>query len=403
MAYVFSSPKFLLLPSCSSRSSRSSLFNDSFARASEPPRLVTPKRRKLLSPSPPSTPFKALDMASQSFDHAFFVAAVAKFQRLNPPESDLTKELCIATNCSMNVLDNLPHGFENLTIKYVLQGTNLLIINLMPGPTHGSADHLLHELLGNWIRTQNLKHSVHAEANTYYEYDEDGGRRRMADAHLISNYPQDGTVVAPCFIVEVEVGNCGPLAMRKDHLEYFASPNTQAVLGVKIFNDDWGAAAILWQRDAAGAIVVGEAWLFGLRRNANGSARPMGIREAMMRKFEERRGAGDPHLPHVPHAMWRHSAPPVPMMLDRTTAAARFLPEVPFTPVPALTVPANLILHRVVTGDGAPLLASMVAAAIAPNDLVIDLSEVLRAAVLGEKSSGTAECARLGMAGQAPQ
>ena len=36
-----------------------------------------------------------------------------------------------------------------------------------------------------------------------------------------------------------------------------------------------------------------------------------------------------------------------------------------------------------------PLLASMVAAAIAPDDLVIDLSEVLRAAVLGEKSAGT--------------
>lgn len=327
-------------------------------------------------------------MASQSFNDAFFAAAIAEFQRHNPPENDVLKELCIAHNVTMEALDDIPRGFKNLVIKYVLQGTDLLIINLMPGPTHGSADGILHKILGNWIHAQHLQYSVHAEVDTLHKYDEERDRNRMADAHLISNYPQDGTV-RPCFIIEVEVGNRGPLAMRRDHLEYFASPDTQAVLGVKIFNDDWGAAAILWQKDDSGAIVVGEAWLFGVRRNADGSARPNGIRETMMRKFEVRRGAGDPHLPHVPHAMWRHSAPPVPMMLDRTADGADFLPEVPFTPIPAITVPANVILRRAVNARGAPLLASMVAAAIAPDDLVIDLSEVLRAAVLGEKSAGT--------------
>ncbi len=165
-------------------------------------------------------------------------------------------------------------------------------------------------------------------------------RKREPDYRVISEYPRDGDRKHPCLVIELEtLAARNVAAMRRDYREHFNNPDTIAVLGIKIFLHGWGAAAVLWERDAHGAIKVTQAVIFGVR-----SVWPLGIDPAEKARFEVDMADG---LPAVDAAHWLVAMPHVPLVPDGVMPG-------PFAPRAHLRVPAHDVLRTAVNHAGVP-------------------------------------------------
>eukprot|EP00047_Mylnosiga_fluctuans_P009495 m.11719 g.11719 ORF g.11719 m.11719 type:complete len:376 (-) comp2653_c0_seq1:72-1199(-) len=305
------------------------------------------------------------------FTDAYLRAVVARFQYDNPPGCDIIKALCLTHGFDPAVHWGLiPRGWGGFKFKFAIQEADLLIINLMSGNRHSGASVELTDILGAWITNNNLKRCIQrgVELDLFLP---GTGKKCVPDICLLGADSTGNPI--PILMAEVDVSNCSPTELRTKHAEYFCFPTVQGVLVVKIFQDDWGAAAVLWMRGADGHPHVEAAWIFG--RHSPGVT---GIRPAMQHKFEEvlldhvapAPGLAPSPLPPVTH--WETSAPPTPIV-DYDDVS----PEVPFTPLPVVVIPAGVLLRPAVTCANAPVMA-----ALHPHDLTIDLSRLLRAAIL---------------------
>eukprot|EP00047_Mylnosiga_fluctuans_P021008 m.99225 g.99225 ORF g.99225 m.99225 type:complete len:353 (+) comp8714_c0_seq2:282-1340(+) len=302
---------------------------------------------------------------AQDFTDTFLQAAVALFQRVNPPDCNNIAEVCITRGFDPDLhWGVIPRGWGGIVFKFAIQGADLHIINLMPDGTHSFLESELAFIINTWLASNGLREVLRTASNRDTRIP-GTDRKRIPDVSIMALAPQQ--THSPILVVEADVSNYGPTALRKKHAEWFVAEHTQGVLIVKIFEDNWGAVAVLWLRGDDCNTYVASAWIFG-RHSGD-------VHGAMKVMFEEPldpQDEGDRQpLPPVAPNQWNISIPPTPVVVAG-------VPDAPFHPPPLLVVPAAVLLRQIVTPANARVME-----VFHPTNLVIDLAEAFRASILG--------------------
>eukprot|EP00047_Mylnosiga_fluctuans_P024979 m.177711 g.177711 ORF g.177711 m.177711 type:complete len:337 (-) comp9973_c1_seq1:58-1068(-) len=302
-----------------------------------------------------------------SFDREFLSAVSAAVQEFFANKGI---PLTIALNFPEAKFNELPTTVKDYHIKYELRAGTLAIISLPCNPAHGAGTMEVGYQMKIWAASnRSYQRSISVQGDTTTTLDD--GTMRAPDVRVvIRQYPTNDSFVH--FICEVDTQNASGSGMRSRDKRYFDEmPDLRGLLGIKVWIEDLGAAAVLWHRGPDGEPAVAEAWIFGLVCAAGGEY--LGVAPAQREQFERVMANA---LPHVPAGMWHIARPPQPLLGPETacTSVARpaSQPEPDVMP-PRIRVPGELIVHnRTQSPDG-----SLMLNALPVRDCNINLGAVL--------------------------
>jgi hypothetical protein len=228
-----------------------------------------------------------------SVDH--LVAAANEFSRRFPFRSLEDEEEQHSKNESESLLSEnplllvsnrvrddwtVPDEFVNLhSVRFMLVpgdavDTSILFIECMAGPKHGRFDGWITNDIEDWISSNRLRSILSriGAGGVGYEPDEAYGPPPVARDRDDPNLDVDVQLKGDPFarlVIEVEYTHRGGKRLREVGFTVLSNPYTRLFLAIRIWpknkDGNFGAAAVLWDKDDNGIISVRKAVDFGTR------------------------------------------------------------------------------------------------------------------------------------------